>query len=76
MSEEWGPWIEHDGKPRPALKGAWMNVVTENGRDEVGEMQACDVTAPGEYSTWNWDTLPECYLDHRIIRYRLREVAG
>ena len=30
MSEQWGPWIEHDGKGCPCL-GQWVKAVFHNG---------------------------------------------
>jgi hypothetical protein len=74
MDEEWGPWIEHDGKGCPCVG---MLVESE---DVVGQVQQHiakgTVKEPGfEYvDSWNWQ---ECNAalrpDWKIIRYRIRK---
>ena len=36
MSEEWGPWIEHDGGPRPVKPGTVCHLVYQDGEHFIG----------------------------------------
>ena len=76
MSDEnFGPWIEHDGEPRPELNGRLMRVETEIGQVEVGVMEAASLPAePGFLcSSLVWASLPPCWWPARIIRYQLHQ---
>lgn len=64
MSEEWGPWIEHDGKGCTCV-GQYCHVVFMNGHEEFGWA--------GNGRGWLWDSPPE-YA--KIIRYRIRKPKG
>lgn len=72
MSDEWGPWIEHDGLPRPELLGVYMRCRTAGGREEDGVQNACGFLPPGAASLWVWASIPIWQWHHRIIRYRIR----
>lgn len=76
MAEEWGPWIEHDGLPRPDLLGKVAIVVTQNGRSEVGTIHNSDIPPPGYCSWWVWSSIPERLVGTKIVRYRLRRPSA
>lgn len=71
MSEEWGPWIEHDGRSRPQV-GTYVFV--EDGRKLTGEM--CIVESFGEADAFLWDTIPVQQWEQRVLRYRIRKPKG
>ncbi|ATG47612.1 hypothetical protein CEW89_08505 [Celeribacter ethanolicus] len=73
MSEEWGPWIEHDGTPRPELLGCYMAVVSLSGREEEGIQNACDAPPPGMCCAFVWASLPDWRVGDAIVRYRIRK---
>lgn len=66
---EWGPWIEHDGKPAPDAQGRYCNVIASDGRDECGIVQ-CAIPQIGYKSMWLWDTLGP--REAWVCRYRIR----
>lgn len=73
MSEEWGPWIEHDGRGCP-VKGRFVRVVYRDGsQDElVAWSKICIPGRPDtdpESSAWAW-VVP---LPWKIIRYSIRK---
>lgn len=84
MSEEWGPWIEHDGRLVPVQSGTFIHIVFEDndewvGRENVdvsrskfGVLIIPDGDAP--YG-WIWSH-PECKRGDKIIRYRVRKPRG
>lgn len=76
MSEEWGPWIEHDGRGCPC-EGAFVESETADG-------EVLRHTAMGHFggignpvNCWDWK---ECYtrgVPHwRLLRYRIRKPRG
>ena len=80
MSEEWGPWIEHDGKPAPYLAGFWVEGDEQVGRlMGGGDLAATWVTreqwrvTDGLGRSWDWSNWP---LYTRILRYRIRKPRG
>ena len=83
MTEEWGPWIEHDGKGCPLPNGMQYSMVFEDG-DEAelrrGECIArtskmgfsiCDYGEGAWEPSWLWEE-PYC----KVIRYRIRKPRG
>lgn len=77
--EEWGPWIEHDGRGCPAdvCPGVYIAVVIRfaSGREERSEGRIKNVP----YSLWEkslvcWTGGTEDYAP--IIRYRIRRPRG
>lgn len=74
MDDEWGPWIEHDGKASLPPDGTFIHVVFEDGDEWMvfsGESgysptKFGDETDETDHS-WFW---VEGYC--RIIRYRIR----
>jgi len=75
MSDEWGPWIEHDGTPAPDAQGRYCNVISADGRDECGVVRAA-VAVPNRRSLWIWGTLDDWEMEQRVIRYRIRKPHG
>jgi hypothetical protein len=74
MSEDWGPWIEHDGSGCPVPVGTVVHRVFDQvcklgpaaGRDwDIGPVDE------REASSWNW-TRARLVGAVRIIRYRVR----
>lgn len=59
MSEEWGPWIEHDGKGCPCV-GAFVHIVYADGFERKGR-----ATGGG-----SWRSSSGLIL---ILRYRIRK---
>jgi hypothetical protein len=81
MSEEWGPWIEHDGKGCP-IKGAIAQVEYADG-DVVLRMvdgktfwrgnRAAGFSGPTYVSSWDWSSPGRAVP---AIRYRIRKPRG
>ncbi len=79
--EEWGPWIEHDGKGCP-VRGMYAQWVWDNGRLREGVAGVSLVSrrdgrvigsARGYGpNTWIWSSRPV----NRTIRYRIRKPRG
>lgn len=65
MGEEWGPWIEHDGKGCPCA-GQWTEGVNLNGRSREG-------IASQAGAGWVW-LMP--HPRESVIRYRIRRPKG
>lgn len=79
MSDEWGPWIEHDGSGCPC-PGLYVATVAPTGREmeHIAHGIACDGFGrryPVEKATadaWVWRE-PEF---DSVIRYRIRKPKG
>ena len=65
MSEQWGPWIEHDGKGCPCL-GQWVKAVFHNGNVWEGIAGS----SQGGGKSWDWSSGSPY---SRLIRYRIRK---
>ena len=74
MSEEWGPWIEHDGKGCPCV-GQYAHWVYD--RPALCEKNPRAILQPGGMTcvgyasggkSWFWDPAMR-----RVIRYRIRK---
>lgn len=80
MSDEWGPWIEHDGLSCP--KGEYAQWVWDNGvlREGIAGTNHVNfatgkVIGPDKGAktiSWIWATNPR----RRVIRYRIRKPRG
>lgn len=68
--EEWGPWIDHDGKGCPCV-GMMVHVVLVNQFGFEKEMIVIAGSMGGE--SWEWVNAPKY---KRIIRYRIRKPKG
>lgn len=66
QDEEWGPFIEHDGRGWPVKVGQYVHVIFADG-DQVVETAVTDGTG------WYW---AECDAvgcpDWKIVRYRVK----
>lgn len=82
VSEEWGPWIEHDGKWCPC-KGQYAQWVWDNGMEREGIAGTRLVKArtgrvvgavygEGYRNAWIWATSPA----RKVICYRIRKPRG
>ena len=77
MSEEWGPWIEHDGKGCPVAKGTPGEAELRDGR-VVFFRALCGSTRGGpdvvacssEGSAWVWGS--SLLTSDEVVRYRIR----
>jgi hypothetical protein len=72
MSEEWGPWIEHDGKGFPLARGQVAHLIYRSGDEEitiVGLFRGGEPDVVG--SSWHWGAGWD-----EIIRYRIRKPRG
>ncbi len=78
MSDEWGPWIEHDGKGCP-VRGQWVQRETRSGCISEGRAEMQCVSAktneprpynPRNPSRWVWGAVQP---QNEIIRYRIRK---
>lgn len=72
MAEEWGKWVEHDGKPAPQLMGLIAQVQAANGMQEVGVIRNSCQPPKGKGSAFIWSSLAPNRWHFRIVQYRLR----
>lgn len=70
MSEEWGPWIEHDGQPVPHLAGMFVHS-RHYGPTSRREWERQIRVIHGRGGSWLWAA-----GFTRIIRYRVRKPRG
>ncbi len=79
MTEEWGPWIEHDGQGCPCV-GMVVHVVCRSGEQAVviaGEQCAkAGVSVNGIESAWVYSPYKILFSRNEIIRYRIRKPKG
>lgn len=61
--DQWGPWIDHDGKGCPCV-GQYVHVVFEYGLEIIA------IAGSQTGNSWNWSNAP---LWLPIIRYRVRK---
>ena len=76
MSEEWGPWIEHDGKGCPCV-GQYVHVFFSNGKEVFGlagrsRAKAVSLGLSPDGS-WDWGNSIRA---SRVVRYRIRKPRG
>lgn len=80
--DEWGPWIEHDGRGFPLeIDGFYVIVVgvyTCDGAEvfKEGFVKADDV---GSATSWDWSNFGRLILGRKwgkVIRYRIRKPRG
>ncbi len=78
MDEDWGPWIEHDGKGCPCL-GMWAERYGVSKTHFAGMPGVKEITKAGivvNPLAWDWDNYglpgPRGLLIPKIIRYRIR----
>lgn len=77
MSEEWGPWIEHDGKGCPVKSGT---IVMAECEGPIGIFRIVEAQALANGEGWDWSLFGAIMLDgtlnSRVIRYRIRKPRG
>ena len=73
MSDEWGPWIEHDGQGAQHFEGAFVRAQAACGREEVGFLIGTLSVPAGHMHAWVWSSIPPWEWHDRIIRYRIRK---
>lgn len=66
--DEWGPWIEHDGGPRPVAAGVIVAIQIRGHWTAPNGNPDCDIA--GVWA-WHWDGGVD-----DIIRYRIRKPKG
>lgn len=83
-NDEWGPWIEHDGRGCPLQRGTLGEAELRTGRI-VAFRASCGSTRGGPYvpapdnaytSAWVWGGKPDRWKDEEVIRYRIRKPRG
>lgn len=76
MSEEWGPWIEHDGKGCPCV-GMYVQVEKFSGVISEGRVASAEVITNGPRSAWVFRPfhLPLQRLSY-VYRYRIRRPSA
>ena len=79
MSEEWGPWIEHDGRGCPCV-GRYVQVEFDDGQvaEGVAGVSSAQAIADGfdPLVSWKWALVATenwLFIAARIIRYRIRK---
>jgi hypothetical protein len=76
MSDEWGPWIEHDGTAPPGIaEGSWVNIVGFNFDGTPHEAEGQYKAAYERLPQWMWALVNDPAIG-RIIRYRIRKPRG
>ena len=75
MSEEWGPWIEHDGAhiQTEFSLGDVVQVVSENNETGALYLSPPEIVRPEDFARGNW-FLGES--SHDTLRYRVRRPRG
>ena len=74
MSDEWGPWIEHDGKGCPVPNGTIIHAIDMGRGGDLGEHVVAVVAADLPESSW---TMADEFGRYRkCIRYRVRKPLG
>ena len=68
MTEEWGPWVEHDGTGCPVPIGTWVQVAGKHGGVDEGRV----TQASFDESRSQWFKRYVGEWDY-IIRYRIRK---
>lgn len=74
MSEEWGPWIEHDGRgcPPEICVGKFMQAKYRNGKLHGGLIRSTILNAPN----WFWPKRSGKIFDTDCMEYRIRKPKG
>lgn len=76
MAEEWGPWIDHDGKGCPVPYGTRVLCLWE---DDVITEQCALMGMHGlpksctEHGSWDWQNRPRIKV---IVAYRMHKPSG
>ncbi len=76
QKDEWGPWIEHDGKGCPVV-GQYVQDVCRFRDGHIWETEG--VVSSQDAEGWDWSLPSECGFFGelgRVIRYRIRKPRG
>lgn len=81
QDDDFGPWIEWNGGPRPVSMHDWVHLVFDDKDEFTGTCEGGGISAKGfvidasSDDSWTWATSYEFGLggDARIIRYRLKK---
>lgn len=75
MSEEWGPWIEHNGARIPTEFGVGDVVQLESENNATGalELSAPRKVQPEDFVWYNWFWGES---SHDVLRYRVKKPRG
>ena len=75
MSEEWGPWIEHDGSGVPVPRGTVCEIECRDRKCGLIWVEQPKLESEGG-DCFLWGSVPEEYRHLEIIRYRIRKPRG
>jgi hypothetical protein len=71
MSDEWGPWIDHDGNGYPVQAGTLVQAI-----NRVGSIYSARVMHQNpSFNAWDWSSCPNWPSFH-VMRYRTRNPRG
>jgi len=74
---EWGPWIEHDGKGCPYPRGTLVQAEFDSGETHVfkalSNQESAVARGLSAHGSWDWRNE---WLAYRIIRHRTRKPRG
>lgn len=70
--EEWGPWIEHDGRHCP--KGEYVHIIAYDGEEWRGIAGVMPGALEYYYGGWFFD-IDDAEADH-VFKYRIRKQKG
>lgn len=79
QQQEWGPWVEHDGKGCPLPVGTQFGAYDEDSAGTVEYFEATALARGGFSWDWQWSKKPVPGIGNlatRIIRYRIRRPKG
>ena len=77
MNEEWGPWIEHDGRAETVPVGQYARAEIAAGLRREGLVPAGAANPPPGYTSfWIWAQLPAVVQIYRVVRYQIRRPRG
>jgi hypothetical protein len=72
MSEEWGPWIDHDGRGCPVSSVMVQAVRICRARGRL-PCKVFYIPSSGGGKSWDWQNYPTWT---KVIRYRIRKPKG
>ncbi len=74
MSEEWGPWINHDGSGCPVPVGTYIHAIEINCNHKTDEKEGW--LSPKGYMSKCWVMKDPYGPMTQILRYRIRKPKG
>lgn len=70
--EQWGPWVKHDGTPRPDLCGCYL--MAKLGHQRTGTTVFDEgIVAGCSNAAWDWELPPGTY---KVLEFRIRRPRG